>query len=39
MSFIFFGDEDEIDVRLFSDDKRKIFRRGSVDGFFMVVLR
>ncbi|XP_061175461.1 uncharacterized protein LOC133184410 [Saccostrea echinata] len=39
VSFILSGDEDETDVRTFSDKKRKIFRRGGVDGFLMSVPR
>ncbi|XP_012939225.2 sperm receptor for egg jelly [Aplysia californica] len=37
--FILSGEDDETDVRAFSDSKRKIFRRGQVDGFLMAVPR
>ncbi|ESO89018.1 hypothetical protein LOTGIDRAFT_228960 [Lottia gigantea] len=37
--FILSGEYDETDVRMFSDDKRKIFRRGAVDAFLVAVPR
>lgn len=37
--FILSGEDDETDVRAFSDGKRKIFRRGQIDGFLMAVPR
>ncbi|XP_025099956.1 uncharacterized protein LOC112567446 isoform X4 [Pomacea canaliculata] len=37
--FILSGEEDETDVRQFSDSKRKIFRRGDTNGFLMAVPR
>ncbi|BFZ03248.1 hypothetical protein BsWGS_06287 [Bradybaena similaris] len=37
--FILSGEDDETDVRAFSDSKRKIFKRGQVDGFLMAVPR
>ncbi|RWS31890.1 polycystic kidney disease protein 1-like protein 2-like protein [Leptotrombidium deliense] len=39
INFILSGDDDETDVRLFSDSKRKIFRRGAQDSFVMAVPR
>ncbi|KAL3876324.1 hypothetical protein ACJMK2_034186 [Sinanodonta woodiana] len=35
--FILSGEEEETDVRTFTDTKRKIFQRGSTDGFLMSV--
>ncbi|XP_076459182.1 polycystin-1-like [Babylonia areolata] len=37
--FILSGEEDETDVREFSDSKRKIFRRGETNGFLMAHTR
>ncbi|XP_055877058.1 uncharacterized protein LOC106077240 isoform X2 [Biomphalaria glabrata] len=37
--FILSGEDDETDVRAFTDSKRKIFRRGQIDGFLMAVPR
>ncbi|CAL1538860.1 unnamed protein product, partial [Lymnaea stagnalis] len=37
--FVLSGEDDESDVRAFTDSKRKIFRRGQVDGFLMAVPR
>ncbi|XP_055954867.1 uncharacterized protein LOC126810750 isoform X1 [Patella vulgata] len=37
--FIMSGEHDETDVRMFTDDKRKIFRRGAVDSFLVAVPR
>ncbi|XP_041364433.1 uncharacterized protein LOC121379847 [Gigantopelta aegis] len=34
---IFSGENDETDARMLADDKRKVFRRGGVDGFLMAV--
>ncbi|RWS14806.1 polycystic kidney disease protein 1-like protein 2-like protein [Dinothrombium tinctorium] len=39
VSFILSGDDDETDVRQFSDSQRKIFRRGGQDSFVMAVPR
>nr|KAG5709464.1 hypothetical protein BaRGS_023146 [Batillaria attramentaria] len=37
--FILSGEEDETDVRQFTDSKRKIFRRGATNGFLMATTR
>ena len=34
---IFSGEKDETDARMLADDKRKVFRRGAVDGFLLAV--
>ncbi|XP_069123973.1 polycystin family receptor for egg jelly-like isoform X2 [Argopecten irradians] len=39
VNFILSGDLDETEVRCLSDDKRKVFQRGNVDGFLMAVKR
>ncbi|XP_070581220.1 polycystin family receptor for egg jelly-like isoform X2 [Ptychodera flava] len=39
VNFILSGDDDETEVRAFEDDKRKLFRRGTADGFLMAVPR
>lgn len=35
--FILSGEEEETDVRTFTDKKRKIFQRGCTNGFLMAV--
>ncbi|XP_072050167.1 polycystin family receptor for egg jelly-like [Amphiura filiformis] len=37
VSFIASGDQDETQVRMFRDDRRKVFNRGSTDRFLMSV--
>ena len=37
--FILSGEDDETDVREFSDSKRKIFRRGHTNGFLVATPR
>ncbi|XP_059156486.1 polycystin-1-like protein 2 [Physella acuta] len=37
--FVLSGEDDESDARVFTDSKRKIFRRGQLDGFLMSVPR
>nr|XP_002732126.1 PREDICTED: polycystic kidney disease protein 1-like 2-like [Saccoglossus kowalevskii] len=37
VGFILSGDNDETDVRMLSDEQRKILRRGAVDSFLMAV--
>ncbi|XP_077979555.1 polycystin family receptor for egg jelly-like [Glandiceps talaboti] len=39
VSFILSGEDDETDVRIISDEKRKILQRGAVDSFLMAVSR
>ena len=39
MHFLLSGDDDETAIRTFSDPHRKIFQRGSIDGFILAVPR
>ncbi|OWF53241.1 Location of vulva defective 1 [Mizuhopecten yessoensis] len=39
VNFILSGDLEETEVRCLSDDKRKVFKRGGVDGFLLAVKR